>query len=112
MNIDEIVKSIPDEDSKLRADLRHWIEDWKLNDGTIEELSNLVRKWHGNVWFKSQESSNEFYEQWKKFEIAAIEGLGGLTMNERLYWFGLFEAWDRTNEIDHKRIRVKLKANT
>ena len=108
MNIDELVNSIPDE--KLRDDMTQIIRDWKEDEKDIEWLSQMFTKWHGNVWFGSNKESLDFLNQLKDFRVNAIEGLQGLTLNERLYWFGLFEHWDTGNESEHNRIRQKLHA--
>ncbi len=44
MNIDDLVNSIPDEDSELRDNLRKWVEEWKQSEASIEELDRMVGK--------------------------------------------------------------------
>ncbi|PCJ30312.1 MAG: hypothetical protein COA99_18255 [Moraxellaceae bacterium] len=112
MNLDELVQSIADEEPESFVSLRKWINSWKDSGESIDDLNILVSKWHGNVWFKSKSISDEFNEQWTKFKTIAIDGIGGLTLNERLYWFGMFDSWDNADEHDKLRIRIKLKANT
>jgi hypothetical protein len=70
----------------------------------------MLTKWHGNVWFQNEQNQNEFYDVLETFKKEAIEGIGGMTMNERLYWFGLFDLWDNSDEDDKNRIRNKLHA--
>lgn len=111
MSLDELVQSIPDDDSGLRSQLAHWISDWKRSEASVESLNGLVGKWHGNVWFKDSEAQNNFYRNWIQFKHDAIEGIHGMTMNERLYCFGLFELWDTSDEIARSNIRAKLMAN-
>jgi len=109
MNLDELVNSVPEDD--LRENLSRWVGEWKQDDKDIEALAYLIGKWHGNVWFQDTDASNIFHSEFQIFKSAAIDNVGGLTLNERLYWFGLFEAWERGNEITHKRLRTKLRAN-
>lgn len=109
MNLDELVNSVPEID--LRENLSRWVGEWKQDDKDIEALAYLIGKWHGNVWFQGADSSNKFHSEFQNFKSAAIDNIGGLTLNERLYWFGLFEAWESGNEITHKRLRGKLRAN-
>jgi len=109
MNLDELVASIPE--VELREGLFHWVSEWKNDDKDIEDLAYMVEKWHGNVWFKDADESNRFYERFQKLKKTTIEGVGGFTLNERLYWFGLIEQWDSSNELDQLRIRAKLHAN-
>lgn len=109
MNLDELVNSVPEND--LREKLSRWVGEWKQDDKDIEELASLIGKWHGNVWFQETDASNKFHSEFQSFKRAAIENIGGLTLNERLYWFGLFEAWESGNETTQNRLRSKLRAN-
>lgn len=109
MNLDELVASVPE--VELRNGLFRWVNAWKKDDSSIEDLAFLIGKWHGNVWFNNTDESNGFNERFQAFKSMAIVGVGGLTLNERLYWFGLFEEWDSSNESVQARIRVKLHAS-
>lgn len=109
MNLDELVNSVPEID--LRENLSRWVEEWKQDDKDIEKLAYLIGKWHGNVWFQDADASNKFHSEFQSFKSAAIDNIGGLTLNERLYWFGLFELWDSSNETTRNRLRSKLHAN-
>ncbi|MBB5213105.1 hypothetical protein [Microbulbifer hydrolyticus] len=109
MNLDELVNSIPESD--LRENLSHCVGEWKQDDKDIEVLTDLIRKWHGNVWFQEADASNKFHSEFQKFKSVAIDNIGGLTLNERLYWFGLFDAWGSGNETTQNRLRSKLRAN-
>jgi len=109
MNIDELINSIPD--AKLRKELAQWVKQWKEDDKDVEWLSRMLSKWHGNVWFNNDKASRDFLNQLNLFKRNAIEGLGGLTLNERLYFFGLFEYWEKANEVEQNKLRHKLHAN-
>jgi hypothetical protein len=109
MNLDELVESISESD--LKAQLSHWIEGWKADDSDIEKLSAIIDKWYGNVWFTDRQSQSEFYKRFQKFREEAIRGIGGMTVNERLYWFGLFDHWDNSDGESRDRIRAKLRAD-
>jgi hypothetical protein len=111
MNLDDLVQSIPDSEADLRHQLALWIGEWKRSEDSIEQLNCLVGKWHGNVWFKETDVSNKFHQDWTQFKTEAIEGINGMTMNERLYAFGLFALWDSADEKAKSIIRAKLKAN-
>ncbi|WP_394390611.1 hypothetical protein [Shewanella woodyi] len=89
MNLDELANSVSE--SELRERLLHWIGEWKQDDQDIEELAYLIGKWHGNVWLKETDASNKFHSDFQAFKSAAIDNIGGLTLNERLYWFGLLK---------------------
>ena len=109
MNIDDLVNSIPE--AELREQMIQLILQWKKDERDVDWLSNMFRKWHGNVWFKDNDESKQFLTRFQEFRSTAIEGIGGLTLNERLYLFGLFEEWDLANEAEQNRIRNKLHAN-
>jgi len=112
MNLDELVHSISNDDSDERIKLVHWVEDWKNSDKTVIDLLSLIEKWHGNVWFSNQEDQNKFYDNWVKFKQEAIDNIGGMTMNERLYWFGLFDIFDSCeDDVAKLIIYKKLLAN-
>ena len=40
-----------------------------------------------------------------------IQSPGGMSVNERLYWFGLFDHWDSSECESRDRIRAKLRAD-
>jgi|SRR6476660_1375262 len=111
MNLDELVNSIPDSEITLRENFRKWINDWKESPKDVFDLDYLIGKWHGNVWFKNQDVANQFHENFLTFRDNAIKKIGGMTINERLYWFGLTELWDLDDEKQQDVIRIKLKAN-
>ena len=110
MNLDELANCIPDEEFETKESLVHWIADWKENDKTVDDLSLLIEKWHGNVWFNNERTQNIFYEKWSIFKQTAIQNIGGMSMNERLYWFGLFEKYESTDKAGKLQIYHKLKA--
>lgn len=108
MNIDELVNSIPEVGH--RADLAHWVSEWKKDDTDIYRLYELIAKWHGNVWFDDQSAQNKFWSNLQAFKVDAVDGLDGMTVNERLYWFGLFEEWDSSDSKGQQQIRCKINA--
>lgn len=109
MNIDELVNSI--QETELRSQLAQWVNEWKSDESDALQLSDMILKWHGNVWFKSNSASNDFLKQFNAFKLNAIDGLGGLSLNERLYFFGLFEQWDNATKTEQTKLRHKLHAN-
>lgn len=108
MSIDELVNSI--NESKLREQLAKWVIKWKSDDNDIHVLYEMVVKWHGNTWFKDEVESNQFYANLQAFKAQAIDNIGGLTVNERLFLFGLFNEWDNSDSNGQQRIRGKLHA--
>lgn len=111
MILDELVQSIPDSESDLRGQLTRWVDEWKRSEESVEQLSYMIGKWHGNVWFKNTQVSNYFWQKLCKFRAEAINGISGMTVNERLYVFGLMHLWESTDETGKLKIREKLRAN-
>ena len=65
----------------------------------------------GNTWIENNEDHLKIYQLWSSFRDEAISGIGGMTMNERLYWFGLFSRFDDcTNEETKLLVYRKLHA--
>jgi len=109
MNLDELAKSISE--TKLKENLLRWVNEWKNDEEDIDQLACMISKWQGKVWFEDSIESIQFHTQFQEFKAIAIDRIDGLTVNERLYLFGLFEQWDRSNEEERLRIRCKIKAN-
>ena len=109
MNLDELVNSVPE--VELREKLYHWVGEWKQDDKDVEALAYLIGKWNGSVWFQDTDASNKSHSSFQNFKSTAIENIGGLTLNERLYWFGLFGVWENANATTQQRLRSKLHAN-
>lgn len=108
MNIDDLVNSINEPDFKV--ELNDWVHKWKNDDADVKSLYELVAKWHGNVWFVDQSNQNLFWKNLQLFKINAVDCINGMTLNERLYWFGLIDKWDNSNEDVQEKIRNKLHA--
>jgi len=48
---------------------------------------------------------------WTEFKNSAIDGISAMTMNERLYWFGLFELFENVkNDNEQEKYYKKLMA--
>ncbi len=112
MNYDEYIKETDrfSEDEVVSRLKKHLVS-WKYDDSNILELANTIERFFGNSWIESQETHTHLYHLWSAFKREAIEGIGGMTMNERLYWFGLFERFEKS-ELEQKVIYAKLCANT
>lgn len=92
MNYDEYIKEVDkfSEDGEASQLKKHLVS-WKVNGANVLELANNIERFFGHSWIESQETHNHLYRLWSKFKKEAIEDIGGMTMNERLYWFGLFD---------------------
>lgn len=112
MNIDELVENIRKVSTgKVVHDLTDIIQQWKSDENNVIDLKESIERYLGNTWIDKQSDFDNIYGSWSDFKDAAIEGIGGMTMNERLYWFGLFDSFDNaSNESERQRIYTKLMA--
>lgn len=95
MNLDELSEAIGQISSEeVVQQLSRLLVDWKNDDKTVEDLKKAVERYLGNTWIESREDYENIYRMWSTFRDQTISGIGGMTMNERLYHFGLFERFD------------------
>ena len=112
MNLDELVQKIREISSDTVVQrLADLLLDWKTDDHTARELSDDVERYIGNSWIKSDEDHSKVYGLWTAYHDEVIAGIGGLTMNERLHWFSLFERFDAAPDEGEKlAVYAKLHA--
>ncbi len=103
MNLDELSEEVSKVSSeKVVQDLSRFLLEWKDNDETAEELKEGIERYIGNTWINEDEDHSKIYRMWSTFREEAISGIGGMTMNERLYWFGLFNRFDVCKNQEEK----------
>lgn len=112
MNLDELAEEINKiSPEKVVHDLSRYLIEWKNSAETAEELKEGIERYLGNVWIESKEDHKKIYRMWSSFRDEVIASIGGMTMNERLYWFGLFERFEAcSSQEDKMRIYRKLHA--
>ena len=112
MNLNELIINIRKVSSEKNVQLfAEIIQNWKINEKNIVELKENAERFLGNTWIDKKENFEKVYELWSNFRDSAINGIGGMTMNERLYCFGLFEQFDKSLKTAEKeRIYNKLTA--
>ena len=86
------------------------LEEWRTDASTAEELRQSVERYIGNSWIASDQEHKTIYSLWSAFRDECIMGRGGMTMNERLYCFNLFEAWDGASD-EKARAVVRQKVD-
>ncbi len=118
MNYDEYIKEIEklSEDDVVSRLIKHLVS-WKDDDTNVLELADTIERFFGNSCIENKETHSHLYRMWSAFKKEAIEGIAGMTMNERLYWFGLFERFEKVesepeSEQKQKVIYAKVCANT
>jgi hypothetical protein len=88
------------------------LRDWQSDDTTVTQLCESVERYVGNRWIDSEREHEQVYSLWSKFRDEAIEPIAGMTMNERLFWFGLFAPFDACQTDDERaRFYSKLLAS-
>jgi len=95
MNLDELVKEI----RAVSADpavqgVADQLAAWKDSSATANELAEMLERYIGNVWIGTNEDHQRVYALWAAFRKDEISGIHGMTMNERLYLFGLLDRFD------------------
>lgn len=103
MDLDELAQRI----SAASADpvvqqLSKILRDWKSDDRTVEHLREAVERYFGNSWIDSTSDHEAVYGLWSTFRDEAIAPIGGMTMNERLFWFSLFPSFDACETEDER----------
>ncbi len=114
MNYDDFFNEVHkyDSDSDV-AKLLGVLKGWKLNTENVVQLQSTIERFFGHSWIESEATHNHLYKLWSSFNTSAIGNIGGMTMNERLFWFGLFEQFDSCkSEAKKQLIYSKLSANT
>ncbi|MGD8478274.1 MAG: hypothetical protein PVI98_14080 [Burkholderiales bacterium] len=114
MNLDELSEEISKVSSeKVVQDLSRFLVEWKDNEETAESLKEGIERYLGNIWIEKNEDHSRIYRLWSSFRDEAISGIGGMTMNERLYWFGLFDRFNAAkNEEERSLLYKKLHARS
>ena len=113
MHLDELAHRIASvSDDPLVQRLPKLLRDWKFDDTTVEQLRESVERYIGNSWIQSTRHHEDVYGLWSTFRDEAITSIGGMTMNERLYWFSLFPLFDACEtDDDRSRFYKKLLAS-
>jgi hypothetical protein len=112
MTIDETASAIgrtsPD---VVVQGLARLLVEWKLNADNVDELRTQVERYIGNSWIADDSTHTTVYGLWSAFCKTAIDCICGMTMNERLFHFGLFERFDNASSPQaREEIYAKLLA--
>ncbi|MEO8298739.1 MAG: hypothetical protein ABI574_13130 [Burkholderiales bacterium] len=113
MDLDELITAIRQTSSDpVASKLAALLSIWKDDGSDTKELETTVERFIGNTWIDSKTEHKTIYSLWSQFRDEEIHGIGGMTMNERLYCFSLFPRWDSAHADNEKEaIYAKLLAN-
>jgi hypothetical protein len=112
MTIDELVSAIcrTSPDAVVQG-LAQLLVEWKRSPANVNELRLQVDRYVGNSWIADDSVHAIVHGMWSAFCKTAIEGISGMTMNERLFHFGLLEEFDNADTSQAKEgIYAKLLA--
>tara|TARA_R110002072_G_C7926568_1_gene531386 strand:- start:1598 stop:1945 length:348 start_codon:yes stop_codon:yes gene_type:complete len=70
------------------------LTNWKKGDENVKQLESTIERFIGTTWIKEDEHHEQVYQLWSAFRDENIRLIQGMTMNERLFSFGLFERYD------------------
>ncbi|KAB7619446.1 hypothetical protein [Alkalilimnicola sp. S0819] len=109
MTIDELAQGIRAASPEpVVQRLAEKLENWKRTEATVEDLRSQIEKYIGHTWVETSEVQKKVYRMWAAFCGDAIGGIGGMTMNERLYLFGLVAQFDSCR-AEECRLRIYRK---
>ena len=112
MNLDELIKNIRKVSKEdVVQKLADHLQEWKSDERNALKLKDNVERYLGNTWIEKRTDFDKIFGMWTEFKNSAIDGIGGMTMNERLYWFGLFELFENVkNDNEQGKYYRKLMA--
>ena len=112
MNLDELTQEIRTVSSDPAVQgLADQLAAWKSRSATADDLAIASERYIGNVWIGSNQDHDRAYALWSDFRQNAIAPIRGMTINKRLYWFGLLEQFDSLeSDADRQALYRKLHA--
>ena len=110
MTLDELADSFEERfsDPSLQR-LAELLRAWRLSAETVVTLRYQVEKFLGNVWL-SDSVHVDAYSLWSLFIEKEVNQIQGMTMNERLWAFGLMERFDAAGPAEQEVIYSKVLA--
>ena len=87
----------------------HRLSRWRDDESTVEELVSHLDRTLGHIWFSSNEAHATVALIIARLRDT-VAAIGGMTMNERLYAFDLFDRWDHSSDAERDALYAKLLA--
>jgi len=108
MSFDELIAEL----ERISSDptiqrLASTVRRWKSNDSTVSELRLDIERFLGHSWIEEGDEHAKAYSLWSRFRDQEIDRIGGMTMNERLYSFGLFDRFDACTSDESRLVIYK-----
>lgn len=111
MNIDKLIQLYENENNQIVKWIAIVLNDWKISDKDIDDLVYVIEKYFGNTWIDDEKKYERVYKIWADFKNTEIVSSPGMTMNERLWVFGLMDRFDQSkSDVEKEVIYKKLKA--
>jgi hypothetical protein len=105
----ELKARFPSPDAALVDELLRRVSKWREDDTDLEALVHDLDGTLSQVRFSNHERKAQVSLALAKLRDA-VGTVGGMTINERLFVFGLLERWDRTAVPKRAALRAKLLA--
>lgn len=103
MTLDELASSVastsPDPIVQRLASL---LLEWKNDNTSVHDLRDGIERYIGNSWIEREEVHKAVYSLWSEFVANEIAAVNGMTMNERLFVFGLAPRFDAASTREQK----------
>ena len=112
MTIDELISAIASSSpDPVVQRLSSILSEWKEDDTTVQDLRTDIERYIGNSWIEQATVHAAIYDRWLEFVTLEICAIGGMTMNERLFVFGLTSQFDAAStDQERNRLYAKLLA--
>lgn len=106
--LEDIVRATSPEPAAQQ--LASLLRSWKDDDTTVEALREQVERFIGNAWIEREEHHNAICAAWSAFVGSTIASVKGMTMNERLYLFGLERRFEEAPDEQKSMLYAKVLA--
>jgi hypothetical protein len=83
---------------------------WRDDNSTIADLVGDLDRVLGQSWFSSNDHHAAVVSVIGRLRDS-VYSIGGMTMNERLYVFGLMDRWDRAATLERTALYKKVMAS-
>ena len=112
MNLDNLIAEVRSVSADVAVQgIADQLAAWKNTADTADQLAATIERCIGHTWIASDQQHAQVYALWSAFRRDRIEAIHGMTMNERLYSFGLLDRFYAVQAAgDRKVLYAKLLA--